>query len=83
MFGARDDLVYVWMQAGFAAGQEERIHARADDAQDLHNLFERKPRPGLMIAARAEVFAVHAVEVALRCDVIDGETWVQIAVVPR
>src|SRR5512143_4075036 len=65
------------MQQRFAAREDETIHAGADHRKHAHGPLEIELLFGLRIAPRAEVFAVGAVEVALRGDVVSGDQRVQ------
>lgn len=65
------------MQQRFAAGQPETVDAAADDLEDVPGVFERRGGGDELVAARAEVFAVGAVEVALHGDVVDRDVRVQ------
>ncbi len=78
--GANDQLIDVGMQQRLAAGDDEAVDARSDHAQHLQRAIEIELFLGLRIAPCAEVFAIGAVEVALRRDVVDGDERPQPAI---
>ena len=71
--GASDELVDVGMQQRLAASEDKAVDASTDDLEHAQSPIEIEWFFGLRIAPRAEVFAVGAIKVALRGDVIRGD----------
>ena len=65
-----------------SAGDPESIDARADDSQDLLCFFECGRGCQCMIAPRAKIFAVSAVEITLHGHIIDCQSRRQREVTP-
>jgi len=71
------------MHQRLAACQPETVNSRADNIQYVPGVFERRGGRDQVIAPRAEVFAVGAIEVALHRHVIDRNVWVECEIAAR
>ena len=65
------------MHQRLATRQPETVNSRADDFQYSFGVFERRGGCDQVIAPRAEIFAIGAVEVTLHRHVIDRDVRIE------
>ena len=71
------------MHQRLATRQPETVNSCADDFQYMFGIVKRRGRRDQMIAPRAEIFAIRAIEIALHRHVIDRDVRVESEIASR